>query len=94
MTEEFMPSTCTVGETVTCDGAFIDYPVGGKKPVTYQYYFKRTSNSKWNSITPANSTASYAKFTPTAETSYDLKVVATDSKGTTAQKIVTINSVK
>ena len=68
--------------------------VGGKKPVTYQYYFKRTTNSKWNSITPANSTASYAKFTPTAETSYDLKVVATDSKGTTAQKIVTINSVK
>ncbi len=34
MIEEFMPSTCTVGETVTCDGAFIDYQVGGKKPTS------------------------------------------------------------
>ena len=30
----FMPSSCTVGETVTCDGAPFSYNVSGKKPTS------------------------------------------------------------
>ncbi len=66
--------------------------VGGTKPVKYEYYFKRSANSKWNTISPGNSSSTYAKFTPTAETSYNLKIVASDKKGTRAIKIITITA--
>ena len=64
---------------------------GGAKPCKYEFYFKRSANSKWNSITASGDT--FAKFTPTAVCSFDLKVVATDSKGAKAEKIITIDSV-
>ena len=51
--------------------------VGGEKPVKYKYFFKRSTNSKWNTITPANSTASYA---------------AIDKNGKVSNKIITINA--
>ena len=66
--------------------------VGGEKPVKYKYFFKRSTNSKWNTITPANSTASYAKFTPTAATAFDLKIQAIDKNGKVSNKIITINA--
>ncbi len=78
-----------VGKTVTISGR----TVGGTKPCTYEFFFKRTANSKWNKLSYGNEKGTYAKFTPTSAASYDLKVIATDSKGAKASKVITINAV-
>ncbi len=82
------PTEVPVNKTVTISGR----AVGGEKPRTYQYFFKRSENSKWNTITAATEKGTYAKFTPTKAASYDLKVIATDSAGTTSEKVITISS--
>ena len=72
-----------VGKTVCIYGRAI----GGTKPFTFSYYFKRSTNSKWNPISYANESGSFAKFTATAATTYNIKVVVKDSTGTaTSQK--------
>ena len=82
-------SEVAVNKTITIYGR----AVGGTKPATYEYFFKRSTNSKWNSISKANESGSYAKFTPTAAASYDIKVKATDKDGKVAEKIFTVKSV-
>ena len=77
-----------VGKTVTAAGR----QVGGTKPFTYEFYFKRSANSKWNKLSYGNAAGTYAKFTPTAATSYDIKVVVIDSAGTKASKIMTVTA--
>ena len=77
-----------VGKTVTAAGRF----VGGARPCTYEFYFKRTANTKWNKLSYGNEAGTYAKFTPTSAASYDIKVVAIDSAGTMAEKIMTITA--
>ena len=77
-----------VGKTVTAKGRF----VGGTKPCKYEFYFKRTANSKWNKLSYGSEAGTYAKFTPTSAASYDIKVVAIDSAGTRAEKIMTITA--
>jgi len=77
-----------VGKTVIAKGRF----VGGTKPVTYEFYFKRSTNTKWNKISYGDESGTYAKFTPTAATSYDIKVVAIDSTGAKDSKIMTITA--
>ena len=72
-----------VGKTVTAAGRF----VGGTKPVTYEFYFKRSANTKWNKLSYGNEKGTYAKFTPTTAAEYDIKVVATDANNTKAEKI-------
>ena len=84
------PTTVKKGTTVTLSGR----TVGGTKPVVFKFYFKRSVNSKWNSISYGSETGTYAKFTPTTAATYDLKIVATDSKGTKTEKIITIESVE
>lgn len=81
-------TTVKPGTTITVSGRAI----GGTKPVIYEFYFKRSENSKWNKLTYGNEKGTYAKFTPTKEAAYDIKVVAKDSKGATADKIFNITA--
>ena len=46
--EEFNPATCTVGETLTCDGETVEYDLNGKKPTSGTINF---SNGKVTSYT-------------------------------------------
>ena len=46
--EEFNPATCTVGETLTCDGETVEYDLNGKKPTSGTINF---SNGKVISYT-------------------------------------------
>ena len=75
-----------VKTTITLSGR----TVGGKQGITFQYFFKRTANSKWNRVSPANAVGSYAKFTATAAASFDLRIVAIDANGTIAAKTFTV----
>ena len=77
-----------VGKTVTAVGSF----VGGTKPVTYEFYFKRSTNTKWNKLSYGNERCTYAKFTPTAAASYDIKETATDSKGNKVSKTMKLTA--
>ena len=81
--------TVPVGTTITVSGR----SRGGKAPITYEYFFKRSENTKWNTLKPSTDNGTYAKFTPTKAASYDIKVVATDSEGTKAEKIMTVTAV-
>ena len=76
------------GRTVTLAGRFI----GGKRPCTFEYFFKRSSNSKWNKISYGNEAGTYAKFTPSATAEYDLKVIVYDSTGTKSVKTFKLTS--
>ena len=84
------PTTLPVNTTITMSGR----TVGGTKPVSYQFFFKRTANTKWNKLSYGNEKRTYAKFTPTAAASYDLRCVAIDSEGTIAEKTYTITATK
>ena len=78
----------SVGKTVTVAGRY----VGGTKPVTYEFYFKRSANTKWNKLSYGHEKCTYAKFTPTKAAEYDIKAVAVDSNGTKASKIFTVRA--
>lgn len=79
-------STVTKNTTITIYGR----SVGGTKPVTYKYFFKRSVNTKWNEISPTNVSASYKKFTPTSPADYDIIIQAIDHNGNIANKIIKI----
>ena len=75
-----------VGKTVTIAGR----AVGGTKPMTYEFYFKRAENTKWNKLSYGSEKMTYAKFTPLKAAEYQVKSVATDAEGTKAEKIYTV----
>ena len=77
-----------VGKTVTAAGRF----VGGTKPCKYEFYFKRSVNTKWNQLSYGNELGTYAKFTPVTAAEYDIKVIAIDSKGTRASKVMKLTA--
>ena len=71
----------TVGQTVTVTGS----AEGGQSPYTFEYYFKRSTNIKWNTLNPSKPV-----FTPTAAADYEIKVVARDAQGNEAVKIMDV----
>ena len=81
-------TSVSVNKTITIAGR----TVGGTKPCTFEFYFKRSVNSKWNKLSYGNDKQTYAKFTPTSAASYDLKCVATDADGTVSVKTYTITA--
>ena len=81
-------TSVSVNKTITIAGR----TVGGTKPCTFEFYFKRSVNSKWNKLSYGNDKKTYAKFTPTSAASYDLKCVATDADGTVSVKTYTITA--
>lgn len=79
-----------IGRTVTIAGRF----VGGTKPCQYEFYFKRSINTKWNKLSYGNDKCTYAKFTPTKADRYDLKAVVIDSTGAKDIKTFTLSVVE
>ena len=67
---------------------------GGTAPYKYAYYYKRSTNAAWKTLGTEWGTNSSVAFTPTAEASYDIKVIVKDSTGTTAEKLFTVTAVK
>lgn len=55
--------------------------------VRYSYYYKRSRNTKWNSLGTVGTDAAMMTFKPSAADSYDIKVIASDSSGAEADKI-------
>ena len=72
-----------VGQTVTVTGS----AQGGSSPYTYEYYFRRSTNTKWNTLNPSK-----PAFTPTSAADYEVKVVVTDAQGNTAVKIMEVTA--
>ena len=62
---------------------------GGTDEKTFTFYFKRSINKNWNKI--GNGIA--ASITPLAAADFDIKVVATDTNGTIAEKIMKFTAV-
>lgn len=78
-----------LGNTIDIKGA----AEGGKGSYTYSYYFKKSANSDWISK-GVNTKTTSVSITPSAATSYDIKIVAKDSAGTTATKIFKVDVTK
>ena len=78
----------TLGETVTLNAA----AEGGTAPYTFDYYFKKASQSVWTKKDVANTAAS-TTVKPGSAVPYNVKVVVTDTDGKTAEKIfdITVN---
>ena len=64
---------------VTINGAAF----GGLAPYKYAFYFKRASNTKWNTIGTEFGSKSTATLTPTVNEDYNIKVTVKDSRGMT-----------
>lgn len=82
--------TVQVGDTVRMAAS----ANGGTAPYTYAYYYKRSTNTTWKLLGDKFGTNSSTGFTPTAEASYDIKIIVKDSTGATAEKTFTVNAVK
>lgn len=67
---------------------------GGEGAYTYAYYYKRSTNTKWNVLGTEFGTTSSVAFEPSAEASYDVKVIVKDGNGLTAEKLFTVKAVK
>ena len=73
----------SIGKTVTVSGRV----AGGAKPVTFEFFFKRSQNTKWNKLSYGSEKGTYAKFTPTKAAEYDIRSVVIDANGTKCEKI-------
>ena len=78
-------TSITLGSSVTVTGT----ATGGTSPYKYQVSAKKASASTYT-VLQDYSTTRTVKFTPKAETSYNLKVVVKDSAGKTAAKTFTV----
>ena len=79
----------TVGSTSIKKGGSVRLygkSIGGAKPVKYQFYFKRESNSTWKRLNASDENATSAKLTPSSAVVYDLKVTAIDANGVKSEK--------
>ncbi len=81
-------SSITLGSTISITGK----ATGGTAPYKYSYYYKQASQSAW-STKLANTTTTSTTVKPGTATTYNIKVVVTDSAGKTATKTynVTVN---
>lgn len=81
-------STVKAGKAVTITGK----ASGGTTPYKYAYYYKRTENSKWNTIGTEFGTATSAKLTPASAAVFEIKVVIKDNSGTVAIKVLKLTA--
>lgn len=84
------PLKVKAGTTVNIFGK----TTGSTSPVSYKFSVKRSSNTEYLELKSRGENGSYAKFTPTASTSFDIKITATDNSGVKAEKIITIQVLK
>ena len=66
---------------------------GGSGNYTYAYYFRRTGNAAWKTLGTEFTATSSVAFQPTAQASYDVKVIVKDGSGLTAEKKFTVQAV-
>ena len=81
-------TSVTKGTQITIKGA----ASGGTSPYKYAFYYKRSTNTKWNAIGTEFGTATSATFTPTAAATYNIKVIVKDSANATVEKTFTLKS--
>ena len=79
-------TSITCGTKVTIKGA----ATGGTMPYKYTYYYKKSSATSWTTLGTENTTNTEASFTPGSATTYNIKVVIKDAKGTAASKSLTL----
>ena len=79
-------ASITLGNSITIKGA----ASGGTAPYTYSYYYKKTTDKDWV-VKKANTAETSVSFKPGAVKSYSIKVIVKDSKGTSKEKILTVN---
>lgn len=65
---------------------------GGKSTYKYAFYFKRSTNTNWNTLGTAYGTATTASFTPTAVADYDVKIIVKDSNSAISKKTYKITA--
>lgn len=64
---------------------------GGFEPVTFEYYYKRSTNNKWIKLSPEGNN-SYVSFTPRTSVDFDILVRATDALGNISEKQMLIKA--
>ncbi len=79
-----------VGDKVRIAGS-ANSGAGGYK---FAYYYKRSTNTKWNLLGTEFGTDSSVAFSPTTEATYDVKVIVKDNKSATVEKLFTVKAVK
>jgi len=72
-------SSVTLGNTINITGS----AEGGTAPYTYEYYFKKASQSTWTKKNVEN-TATSTTVKPGSATTYNIKVIVSDSTGNKA----------
>ena len=68
--------------------------VGGEGEYSYAYYFKRSSNVRWNAIGDTFGTKTEVRFYPTAYTDYDIRIDVKDETGTIVSRTFKVTSEK
>ena len=63
---------------------------GGSGSYKYAFQYKKLSSTSWSTIGTAYGTATSATFKPGAAATYDIRVIAKDTSGTTAAKTFTL----
>lgn len=79
--------TIPLGSSVRLEGSC----QGGTAPYNYEFYYKKSRNTDWLRI---NTSESYAMFTPTAATAYDLKVIVVDKRNVSVEKTFSLKAEK
>lgn len=78
-----------IGDDIRISGA----ATGGSGDYQYAFYFKRSTNTKWNLIADFGA-KKVANLIPTAQADYDIKVIAKDKTGLKAEKTFKVSAVK
>ena len=79
----------TLGQSVTvnCKAS------GGTAPYKYSVLYKKTTGSRWTTLV-SNTTNTSVKFKPKAAVTYNVKIIAKDSRGNSSSKIINVTAVK
>lgn len=83
-TSSVSAETITAGSSVTVTGS----SNGGAAPVSYTYYYKKAASKVWNNMTSADGASASVKLRNAG--TYEIKSVAADSEGKTAEIIITV----
>ncbi len=79
-------TTAMKGTNITLKGA----ASGGSQPYKYAFYYKRQSNTSWQTIGTAFDSSTSKSFTIPAADTFDIKITVKDSENTTKDKTFTV----
>ncbi len=87
-------NTSTISSTSVAKGAKVTIKGSAKEgtaPYKYTYQYKKSSSSSWVTIGSAGTTVTSASFNPGSVTTYNVRVIAKDSAGTTDTKTFSVS---